>query len=270
MPTLRGRVNDLAGLLAPREAAALEARLARFEAETGHQIVVLSVPSTGGEPIADFAVRVFESWRLGQAGLDNGVLLVVSDVERRVWISTGYGLEGAIPDAVAAHIASEEMAPHFRAGRMAQGIEAGVAALESAARGERLPRPDAPRPVPRATPRAAPGSALEVALFSALLAAIFGSPLRRGPRRVAGALAGGGVAGALCFLLVGSLSSALLGFGLGVVLGFAGPGLGGGRLGLPRTVFGGGAFGGRGFGGLGGGFAGGGGRTGGGGAGGRW
>jgi uncharacterized protein len=203
-------------------------------------------------------VRVFEAWRPGRAGLDNGILLVVSATEHVLYISTGYGLEGVIPDAVAARIAREQMAPLFRAGRAAEGIEAGVAALEAAARGERMP-------APASRERDVDERALHLALFSALLAGLFGSPLRRRRWRAASAFAGGLLAGALCFLLVRSLAWASLAFGLGCVLGLAGPGLGGGRLGMPRTVFGGGR-GGR----FGDGFAGGGGRTGGGGAGGRW
>jgi hypothetical protein len=102
VPPLRGRVNDLAGTLDPDVAARLEGRLADFERETTHQIAVLTIPSLEGEPIEPFALRVAEAWRLGQAGVDNGILLVVAPRDRRARIEVGYGLEGVVPDAIAA------------------------------------------------------------------------------------------------------------------------------------------------------------------------
>jgi uncharacterized protein len=260
VPTLRGRVNDLAGLLPAPEARRLEERLAHFESETTHQVVVLTIPSTEGEAIADFSIRVFEVWRLGRKGLDNGVLLVVAPEDRAAWITTGYGLEGAIPDAVAARIVRERMAPRFREGRMAEGLRAGAEALMEAAATEQVPGSVGPRAGDRGG-----RSPLHVVLFSGLLGSFFGSPLRRRRLRPVGALLGGGVAAAVCYLLLASLGFAALAFLIGASLGFAGPAFGGGWMGGSRGGLRGG-FGG----GLGGGFSGGGGLTGGGGAGGRW
>ena len=114
VPELRGRVNDLAGLLAPDEARALESRLADFERETSHQIVVLTVPSLEGEAVEAFAIRVADAWQIGHEDLDNGVIVVVSAGDRRARIEVGYGLEGVIPDAVAARILRERMIPRSR------------------------------------------------------------------------------------------------------------------------------------------------------------
>jgi uncharacterized protein len=259
VPTLRGHVNDLADLLPALEARRLEESLARFERETTHQVVVLTIPSTEGEAIADFSIRVFEVWRLGRKGLDNGVLLVVAPEDRAAWITTGYGLEGAIPDAVAARIVRERMAPRFREGRMAEGLRAGAEALMEAAATEKVPGSVGPRAGDRGG-----RSPLHVVLFSGLLGSFFGSPLRRRRLRPVGALLGGGVAAAVCYLLLASLGFAALAFLIGATMGFAGPAFGSGWMGGHGGLRGG--FGG----GLGGGFSGGGGLTGGGGAGGRW
>src|SRR5262249_51055727 len=103
-PLLRARVPDLAGLLPPADAARLEAKLAAFERETSHQIAVLTVPSLGGEPIETFAHRAAEQARLGQQGVDNGILLVIAVQDRRARVEGGYGLEGAVPAAIAKRI----------------------------------------------------------------------------------------------------------------------------------------------------------------------
>ena len=145
VPPLAGRVNDLAGLLPPGRARALDEKLARFEAETSHQVVLLTVPSLDGEPIEDFSMRVAEAWKPGQAGRDNGILVVVAPQERTARVEVGYGLEGAVPDAVASRILRQRMFPRFREGRMADGVEAGVDALLAAARGEALPAAPASR-----------------------------------------------------------------------------------------------------------------------------
>jgi len=266
VPALRARVTDLAGLLSPDQTQRLEATLARYESETGHQIAVLTVPTLDGEEIESFSMRVVERWRLGQKGADNGVLLLVAPRERRVRIEVGYGLEGAIPDAVANRVIDEVIKPRFRAGDYAGGIEAATAALMAAARGEALPVER--RPARPGAPHQDPLSAL---FFAALFGMILTTPFRR--VRPVGALVGGTVSGGLAWLLLASLGWAVAGFGVGALLGLLGPGPGmgsrggrgfGGPLFLPRG--GGGGFGGGG----GGGFGGGGGGFGGGGASGSW
>lgn len=262
VPPLRGRVNDLAGVLDPAAARRLEAALAAFEAETSHQIAVLTVPSLEGEAIEPFALRVAEAWRLGQAGADNGILVVVAPVDRRARIEVGYGLEGVVPDAIAKRVLEDVMFPHFRRGDFAAGIEAGVDALMAAARGERVALPPAREGAPHADP-------LSVVFFAALVGTIFASPLRRRPPLAS--LASGAAGGLLAWALLASLGWAAVGFALGFAMGLVSPGaIGGGRgrRGGPIFVPGGG-FGGRGgFGG--GGFGGGGGGFGGGGASGSW
>jgi uncharacterized protein len=128
-PPLTGRVNDRAGLLSERDESELEAALARFEAETTNQIVVATVQSLQGLPIEDYGYQLGRSWGIGQAGKDNGALLIVAPEEREVRIEVGYGLEGELTDAVSRTIIESRILPRFRQGDFAAGIKAGVAAM---------------------------------------------------------------------------------------------------------------------------------------------
>src|SRR5690606_26351145 len=88
-----------------------------------------------------YAIRVAEQWKLGRADVDDGVLLLVAMRDRRMRIEVGYGLEGAIPDAIAKRIIAEQMAPRFRAGDFAGGIAGAVDSIGRAIAGEGLRRP---------------------------------------------------------------------------------------------------------------------------------
>src|SRR5690606_19215926 len=138
VPALSGRVVDTTGTLDAAQGAALEAQLAAIEERHGSQVAVLVVPTTDPEPIEAYAIRVWrsadteasdayalgggEQWQPGRADVDDGVLLLVAMRDRRMRIEVGYGLEGAIPDAIAKRIIAEQMAPRFRAGDFAGGI----------------------------------------------------------------------------------------------------------------------------------------------------
>jgi uncharacterized protein len=135
---------DRAGLLSPETRSSLEQSLEAFEAKTGHQIVVHVTPSLEGLPIEEYSMRVAEAWKVGQKGLDNGVILTVAPNEREVRIEVGYGLEGVLPDAIGARIIREQITPEFRAGRMEAGVLAGVRAIETVTEGEELPLPTRP------------------------------------------------------------------------------------------------------------------------------
>src|SRR5256885_11553385 len=100
IPPLKARVTDLTGTLNDPQRSALEQTLAEFEARKGAQIAVLLVPTTQPETIEQYAVRVFESWKLGRKGVDDGALLVIAKNDRKLHIEVGYGLEGILPDAV--------------------------------------------------------------------------------------------------------------------------------------------------------------------------
>ena len=112
---MKARVNDYAGVIGQEQARALEARLAQFEQESGHQVAVLTIPTLEGEDIEGFSIRVAENWKIGKKGFDNGVILVVAVKDRRLRLEVGYGLEGVLPDAIAKQIISDYIVPRFRA-----------------------------------------------------------------------------------------------------------------------------------------------------------
>jgi uncharacterized protein len=136
VPYLAGRVNDQAGLLDEDFEGQLEERLRLLEEETGAQVVVLTIPSLEGDPLEDFSIRVVETWKLGRADADDGVLILVARDERRMRIEVGYGLEGVLTDAQSGRIIDHLMAPRFREGDFNGGVGAAVEAVSSAIRGE--------------------------------------------------------------------------------------------------------------------------------------
>ncbi len=126
LPALTGRVVDNAGLLDAETEAALVVRLADFEQKSSDQIVVATIDSLDGEAIEPFANRLFRAWGLGQAGEDNGILLLVAKADRRMRIEVGYGLEGTLTDLHAKLIIENTMVPAFRAGDFSGGISRAV------------------------------------------------------------------------------------------------------------------------------------------------
>ena len=129
VPALTGRVVDLAHVLPVDVAASLSRDLAVHETKTSNQVVVLILPSLEGEPLESFSHRVGTTWKLGQKGTENGVLLLVALRERKVRIEVGYGLEGTLTDLRSSHIIRQEIVPRFRTGDMPDGIVAGVQAI---------------------------------------------------------------------------------------------------------------------------------------------
>ena len=128
-PTLTGRVVDGANLLAPDIRQRLEDKLKAHEDKTSDQVVVATVPSLQDVAIEDFANGLFRHWKLGQKAKNNGVLLIVAPKERKVRIEVGYGVEGALTDALSKVIITTAIAPKFKSGDFAGGIEAGVDAV---------------------------------------------------------------------------------------------------------------------------------------------
>jgi len=143
VPELSRRVTDLTATLSAEQVAALESRLAAFEAQKGSQIAVLLVPTTQPEDIAAFAIRVAEQWRVGREKIDDGVILIVAKNDRTLRLEVGYGLEGVIPDAIAKRVIAETITPYFKSGDFYGGIEAGMQQLMRLIEGEPLPPPAA-------------------------------------------------------------------------------------------------------------------------------
>jgi uncharacterized protein len=131
-PAPAGRISDYAGLLTPAERDRLEQKLRERERGSANQVAVAIFRSLEGENLEDYTARLFEAWRLGQKDLDNGVLFVVFVEDRRTRIEVGYGLEATLTDAVTSSILSQEVAPRFRAGRFADGIDAALDAIDRA------------------------------------------------------------------------------------------------------------------------------------------
>ncbi len=129
VPPLTGRVVDPAHVLPPNTVESLTARLKEHEETTSNQVTVLVLPSLEEEPLESFSHRVATTWKLGQKGTDNGVLILVAMKERKIRIEVGYGLEGALTDARSAQIIRSEIVPRFRAGDVPGGVAAGVDAI---------------------------------------------------------------------------------------------------------------------------------------------
>jgi uncharacterized protein len=129
--------NDYARLVSTDTARQLDARLAQFERDTTNQIVVAIFPKMpSASSVEDFTVRTAQSWGVGQKGRNNGAVLFIFVQDRQAYISTGYGLEGALPDALCFQIIDEQLKPRFRNGDYAGGVAATVDAMIAATRGE--------------------------------------------------------------------------------------------------------------------------------------
>jgi uncharacterized protein len=129
--------NDYAGVVAPNTAAQLNRELEQFERDTSNQIVVAIFPRMQSDSsIEDYTVRVFQAWQVGQKQRNNGAVLFIFSQDRKLRIVTGYGLEGALPDALCKQIIEDEITPRFRTGDFNAGVAAGARAMMAAARGE--------------------------------------------------------------------------------------------------------------------------------------
>jgi uncharacterized protein len=268
IPPLQARVTDLTHTLSASERDALESKLAAWEQKTGNQLAVLLVPSTKPEPIEAYSIRVAEAWKIGRKGQDNGALFTIAKDDRKMRIEVGYGLEGTLTDAMSKRIIADEVAPLFRQGQFAAGINAGVDRIMAVVeKGE----PASPAKQ-SATKRSGPHFNLEAILVILFVVVpLVGRVLSAMLGKLLGSGVGAALVGAGAFFVVGSMVIAIIAgivafivmllFGLG-----GGFGRRGGGVWIPTG--GGGTFGGGGGGG--GGFSGGGGSFGGGGASGNW
>jgi uncharacterized protein len=129
--------NDYASLVDSQTAQLLDQKLQDFERQTSNQILVVIYPSLPEDTsIEDFTQDAFRAWKPGQTGRNNGAVLFVFVKDRKMRIQTGYGLEGALPDAICKRIISEQMVPRFQAGDFSGGVTAAVDAMIAATRGE--------------------------------------------------------------------------------------------------------------------------------------
>lgn len=190
IPPLQAPVTDMTQTLSAQELATLNQKLSQFALQSGAQIAVLLLPSTQPEDIAQFGIRVAEAWKVGRAQQDDGVIVIVAKQDRKMRIEVGYGLEGAIPDAVAKRLISEQLAPAFKQGQFYAGLQQVTDSLSALIQGEHLPPPQ------RNAKTAADDwfSLLPLLMFAAILGgAIFKSLLGDLP----GSLLTGGLLGAV-------------------------------------------------------------------------
>ncbi len=136
-PAPRDHFNDYAGIVRPETARQLNTELTQFERDTSNQIVVATFPKMQSDSsIEDYTVRVKQAWGVGQKDKDNGAVLFIFSQDRKLYVQVGYGLEGALPDALCKQIIENEITPRFRQGDFDGGVRAGTRALIAAARGE--------------------------------------------------------------------------------------------------------------------------------------
>jgi uncharacterized protein len=137
IPEHNGRwVHDEANVLSAQVTQRLESVLQAERDSTSNQIAILIVNSLEGGSLEEYSLRVVEKWRLGKSDKDNGVLLFISKDDRKIRIEVGYGLEGALTDAMSSRIIRNEIAPHFRQGDYEGGVEAGIIAIIQTIKGE--------------------------------------------------------------------------------------------------------------------------------------
>jgi len=191
LPPLQTAVTDLTQTLSADEQAALNQKLSQFSQQSGSQVAVLLVPSTQPEEISQFGIRLAEAWKIGREKQDDGVIIIVAKNDRKMRIEVGYGLEGAIPDAIAKRIISEQISPAFKQGQFYQGLNLATDSLIKLIQGEQLPAPTQKQRQPHADDWL---SMLPILMFAAIIGgAIFKGMLGDFP----GSLVTGGLLGGL-------------------------------------------------------------------------
>ena len=275
---LNNPVIDEAKILSASDKQAIETKLRSLNDRGLAQAAVVIVPTTNGEDIFDYSMKVADRWKLGKKDTDQGLLMVVAVNDRKMYILTGYGLEGTIPDAVAKRIISDDITPRFKQGDYAGGITAGINRIEERLTTDPaiLKQADANRVNTNANSNAQSNQEGGIPLIflgffgfvagmilTSILGRFFGSIATAGGIVTLGTIFGAGLLGSIFVAFIVFLFLLFRGGG-----GGRGGRGGGGVVFLPGGGFGGGGFGGGGFGG--GGFGGGGGGFGGGGAGGDW
>jgi uncharacterized protein len=257
IPALTGHVIDQTGTLTREQRAGLEQTLTAFEARKGSQVALLLVASTAPETIEAYAIRVAEVWKLGRKKIDDGAILLVAKNDRTVRIEVGYGLEGALNDAISKRIIDQVIVPRFKQQEYFAGISDGLSQMMRVIEGEPLPAVNGASDVGLEGARQ-----FAPALF--IIALVVGGMLRRILGRVPGALITGSVVAFLAWLIIGGILLSLLAGTIALFLTLLSGNVGrSGMMGYGTGMGRGGGFGG-------GGFSGGGGGFGGGGASGRW
>jgi len=200
VPPLTARVMDQTGTLTAAQRQALDDKLAAFERERGSQVVVLMVPTTQPEDITDFTQRLGDTWKIGRRGVGDGVLLVVAKDDRRMRIATAKAVEGALPDLLARRIIDQAIAPQFRQGDYAAGLNAGADMIVAALRGENLPLPEQ-----QGSLSDEEGMWVDLLVFLGIAVPLIGAVLRRIMGSRLGSVVAGGAVGFIAWNITGLL-----------------------------------------------------------------
>lgn len=230
-------VNDFANVLVQSEVQALERKLVAYSDSTSNQIAIVIIGTTGNYDISELSLKILRDWGIGTEK-NNGIVIMVAKDDRRMRIEVGYGLEGAVPDAIAWGIVDDILKPNFRQEHYYQGLDEAVDKIMQAAAGEY-------KGVPRSKPGPGGGNIIGIIIIALIILFFLG--------RGGGGRGGGG-------RVISRRGDSIFG---GILGGMIGSSLGrGGWSGGGGGGFGGGGFGGGGFGGFGGGSGGGGGASG--------
>jgi uncharacterized protein len=190
-PAPKQYFNDYAHVVSPATAQHLNQTLEDFERQTSSQILVAIYPKMQSDSsIEDYTVRVARDWRVGQKEKNNGAVLFVFIQDRKMFIQVGYGLEGALPDAISKRIIEDEIKPRFQQGDFDGGLTAGVNAMIAATKGEYKGSGRT-----AANSRSHRGPGLGTLLFWGIIGLILLSAFSRGSRRRSGLGWGGWMMG---------------------------------------------------------------------------
>jgi len=129
-------VTDLAGVLSPEQKQALENKLVAIDDASSNQIAVVILPTLEGNPIEEYANKLFRAWGIGNKKNNNGVLLLIAIQDKKIRIEPGYGLEGALPDITCNSIIDNDIKPAFRQQAYYEGIDKATDDIAKAAVGE--------------------------------------------------------------------------------------------------------------------------------------
>lgn len=218
VPALSARVVDTVALLAPASRDGLESKLAALEQEKGAQVVFLIVGTTAPEDIASYANRIGNAWKVGRAGVGDGLLLVVARDDRKVRIEVAKTLEGAIPDLAAKTIIDEAITPAFRRGDYAAGLDAAADRIGALVRGEALP----PVTTRGNRPEVAGMQLEDFAIFLFVVVPVVAAVLRARFGRKTGALMAGAGTGVLAWLITASVLATAAAAVIGLIVAFLG------------------------------------------------
>ncbi len=151
IPRPIGYVNDFAGILDAASINEITEMIEGIERSTGVEIAVVTLSELQGVPVDQLSLKYYETWGVGKKGKDKGVLILVAIKDRKAWITTGYGIEGDLPDGLVGQIYRNEMAPRFRQGDYAGGIKEAVNKIGKVVVGEKLDYPKQRRNRPQSS-----------------------------------------------------------------------------------------------------------------------